>query len=608
MDQIRNFRSARIDDVLKEQGYATDEQIAAGLDYQKEHRGVRLEQALLRLGIISEKQMLAALGISMGLPVEELSQISVDLAAAARIPMEMAVRYQMLPIQEEAGILTVLTNDPLNFYGLEDIRQTTGMDLDLRLCEAKGLAEEIRYYYSEITARKAVSAANRSSDFSEPIGEEASSVSGSWRWQGEALRRGIRSGSDRMKERAEAVIKHESEQTTAAEASDIEDAPVIKLLNQLIQRAYRSNASDIHVEPHENKTVVRMRMDGAMAEFVTLQKRIHLPLIARIKILGDMDIAERRLPQDGHFQVKIDGEAVNTRVSVIPTVYGEKAVIRLLVGNRPIDYADTFGMNRQDYDKLRQMLDAPNGLIYLTGPTGSGKTTTLYLVLKELAKRPVNICTIEDPVEENLPGISQCQVNQQKGLTFENGLKALLRQDPDIIMIGETRDQETAAISVRAAITGHLVLSTLHTNDAASSIIRLKDMGVEPYLTANSLVGVVAQRLLRKLCPECAKTVDADEEDWRLLGRRIARIRVPAGCPACSQTGYRGRVAIHEILVADKTVRRMIAEGASVETMREYAVQIQGMRTLKECAAELVEQGITSIDELKKAAYYHEME
>lgn len=720
MDHISDFRSMRIGDVLKELGYATDEQIAAALDYQKANKGVPLGQALLQLGVISEKQMLTALGISTGLPIKEPSQITVDLDAAAQIPEELAKRYQMLPIQADAGILTILTNDPFNFYGQEDIRQITGMDLELCLCEAEPLSGAIRYYYSEIAARKAVRAANNASRFPEDF-SSFERPSESWRRQSEALRReigmagisqlrgrpenglrkkekdqangsdenqivcrnedwlgignnedqfgigknedqlgigkdedrfGIGKDEDRLgigkdenrfavgsnrdrfdsgngnrmsssdKDRSAGRPEEEAgeaedggrrsprslvERLTGYLGPDEEDTPIIKLLNQLIQRAYRNNASDIHIEPQEDRTVVRMRLDGAMAEFVTLQKRIHLPLIARIKILGDMDIAERRFPQDGHFRTQIDGETVNTRVSVIPTVYGEKAVIRLLSGNRPIEYADTFGMNQQDYQKLRQMLDAPNGLIYLTGPTGSGKTTTLYLVLQELAKRPVNICTIEDPVEKNLSGISQCQVNQKKGLTFETGLRAILRQDPDIIMIGETRDKETAAISVRAAITGHLVLSTLHTNDAASSIIRLKDMGVEPYLTANSLVGAVAQRLLRKLCPDCARTVDAAEGDWKLLGRTPARIRVPVGCPSCNGTGYRGRVAVHEILTADKTVRSMIAEGVSVEEIRKHAIQVQGMRTLKECAAQLVEQGITSMDELKKAAYYNEM-
>lgn len=702
MDQISDFRSMRIGDALRELGYATDEQIAAALDYQKEHKGIRLGQALMQMGLISEKQMLTALGISTGFPVEELSQLTVDLGAAARIPAEAAERYQMLPIRAESGILVILTNDPLNFYGQEDIRQITGMDLELRLCESGPLSGAIRYYYSEIAARKAASAANDSScppdlfDFQEPS-------SASWRSQSEALQREIGAGEaggkaespvperdgrgnegfgsrfhnknkkrfskrcdsgDRIWPDGSINGRIASELNGKAGARDwfggqdnsrfggapqdetnsrlkdaaedrlcggpdggdhsrpgsgiygrfkawtegrSEDTPIIKLLNQLIQRAYRNNASDIHIEPHQNNTVVRMRIDGAMRDFVTLQKRVHMPLVARIKILGDMDIAERRLPQDGHFQMQIDGETVNTRVSVIPTVYGEKAVIRLLSGNQPIQYADTFGMNHEDYQKLRRMLDAPHGLIYLTGPTGSGKTTTLYLVLQEMAKRPVNICTIEDPVEKNLPGISQCQVNQKKGLTFENGLRALLRQDPDIIMIGETRDKETAAISVRAAITGHLVLSTLHTNDAASSIIRLRDMGVEPYLTASSLVGIVAQRLLRKLCPECARTVKADEEDWKLLDRRPARIRVPAGCPSCNGAGYRGRVAVHEILVVDKAVRRMISEGASAEQIRDHAIHVQGMRTLKEGAAELVEQGITSMEELKRAAYYNEM-
>ena len=347
-----------------------------------------------------------------------------------------------------------------------------------------------------------------------------------------------------------------------------------------------------------------MRIDGVMADFVTLKKELHQPLIARLKVLGKMDIAEHRLPQDGHFRVTVDGEIVNTRVSVMPAVHGEKAVIRLLSAGDRIDHKDTFGMSSRDYGLLKRMLKAPNGLIYLTGPTGSGKTTTLYMVLDELAKGPVNICTIEDPVEQELPKISQSQVNGQIGLTFETGLRALLRQDPDIIMVGETRDEETAAVAVRAAITGHLVLSTLHTNDAVSSIIRLEDMGVAPYLASASLVGIVAQRLVRKLCPRCARLAEATQEDQRLIGKKVEKIWAPTGCPACGGTGYRGRTAIHEILTIDRQIRQMIADRAPQEAILTYAVKEQQMRTLKGCGAELVEQGTTSVDELRKAVYH----
>ncbi len=553
----------RIGEILVECGYVTDEQIQEALAYQESHEGIRLGKALIEMGVLSEQQMLNGLGIRLGLKTIKLSQITVDPEAAALLPEETARRYQMLPVKAASGLLTVLTNDPLNFYGLEDIRQITGLDLEVCLCELQPLMEEIRHCYSEIGARKAASTANESQGFKEGSRE---------------LR--VEVGND--------------------------DTPIINLLNQLLEYAYQNSASDIHIEPFSEKTRIRMRIDGGMVEFVTLQKRIHMPLIARIKILGSMDIAEHRVPQDGHFQVEIDRETINTRVSILPTVFGEKAVIRLLSGHISIDHPDTFGMDLEDYQRLCRLLEAPNGLIYLTGPTGSGKTTTLYMVLKELSRRPVNICTIEDPVEKNLPGVNQCQVNDSAGVNFEHGLRALLRQDPDIIMVGETRDKETAQISVRSAITGHLVLSTLHTNDAVSSIVRLKDMGIEPYLTANALVGVVAQRLMKKLCRECAKMVEAGEEEKRLLGRGPVKIRVPGACPLCRGTGYRGRVAIHEILFVDQKVQAMISSHTSSDRIREYAIKEQGMKTLRKSGVDMVCKGVTSIEELKKVIYYGE--
>lgn len=559
MDNVSSFKNVRIGDVLKEYGYVDDGQIGKALEYQKSHRGVRLGGALVELGYISERQMLEALAARLALKIGDVGQMPVDIAAVQRIPAEMAEKYRMLGVREDDDTLTVLTNDPLNFYGLEDVRQTTGMNIELLLCEGQALDNAIRYYYSEIKARRAALEAN---DSQQPAVEELA----------------VEEGDD--------------------------DTPVINLLNSLIQRAFHNNASDIHIEPFEGKTTVRMRIDGVIVEFVTLQKSLHASLIARIKILSDMDIAERRIPQDGHFRTKVDNQTLNMRISVIPTVFGEKAVIRLLSSNSRIDYPETYGMHREDYEKLNRMLSSPNGLIYLTGPTGSGKTTTLYMILNELAKRQVNISTIEDPVERNLEKINQCQVNNMAGMTFEVGLRALLRQDPDIIMVGETRDSETASISVRAAITGHLVLSTLHTNDALSAIVRLEDMGVEPYMVANSLVGMVAQRLMRKLCPECAKEIEPDEKTCEYLGKKLAKIKVPVGCTRCGHTGYSGRIAIHEVVYVDRNLREMITTGVGMDEIKRYAAQEQGMKTLKENGVKLLEDGITSMEELVKVAYY----
>ena len=560
-------KNLKIGDVLKEQGYLSEEELQKALELQKGQKGKRLGEVLIEQGYITENQMLQAMAAKMDCQVISVDGLSVDVGAVERIPRQLAEKYCVLAVAAVGNRLQVVINDPLNFYGLEDVRQITGMELAIFLSEKAPLEKAIHFYYAEISAREAADKANRSLDQS-------------------------------------------VEEMEVEEGED--DTPIINLLNSLIQRAYSTNASDIHIEPFEDKTSVRMRIDGTIVDYVTLKKNVHNSLIARIKILAELDIAERRAPQDGHFKVRQPDGYLNIRVSVIPTVFGEKSVLRLLSNNARIDNGSQFGMLDEDYQKLLLMLRSPHGIIYLTGPTGSGKTTTLYLILEELAKRNVNISTIEDPVEKNLPRVNQMQVNLLAGLTFETGLRALLRQDPDIIMVGETRDSETAAISVRAALTGHLVFSTLHTNDAASSAIRLKDMGLEPYLIANSMVGVVAQRLMRKVCTDCSKLEEITPEEERLLGISLSytekprMIRKACGCPACNHTGYRGRVAVHEILMIDREVRRLITEGAPVEEIKEYAVRNQGMRTLKQAALHYLENGITTVEEVMKVAYYEE--
>ncbi|MGN0377675.1 MAG: GspE/PulE family protein [Suilimivivens sp.] len=554
-------KNLKIGDVLKEQGYLTQEELEKALEMQKNSSGKRLGEVLIEQGYITENQMLQAMAAKMDCQVVNINNLSVDVAAVGRIPKQVAEKYCMLAIGNEGGRLQVVVNDPLNFYGLEDVRQITGQELVILLCEKSPLEKAIRYYYAEITARIAAIKANEGT---ENVIEEME----------------VEDGED--------------------------DTPVINLLNSLIQRAYSAGASDIHIEPFEDKTLIRMRVDGTIVEYVTLKTSVHNSLIARIKILSELDIAERRRPQDGHFRSKQPDGYLNIRVSVIPTVFGEKAVLRLLSGNTKIDNSTTMGMMKEDFEKFQKMLRSPNGIIYLTGPTGSGKSTTLYMVLEELSKKNVNISTIEDPVEKNIPKINQMQVNALAGLTFETGLRALLRQDPDIIMVGETRDTETASISVRSALTGHLVFSTLHTNDAASSAIRLKDMGLEPYLIANSMVGVVAQRLMRKVCRECAVEEEPTEEETMILGERVKTVKRACGCPACNHTGYKGRIAVHEILQIDKQVRRMITENAQVEEIKEYAITHQHMRTLKQCAMYYLKAGITTVEEVLKVAYYEE--
>ena len=558
---MANEKNIRIGEVLLQAGYINEDELNEALDYQKQHKGIRLCEAMIELGFITERQQLEALSARLGERYVKMDRIPVQTEAVAMIPRLLAKKYHMLAVQHTDNNLTLVVNDPLNYYGIEDIRQVTGMNLEIWLTELQPLDQAIEYYYSEIEAKRAASSANE--------------------------------------------MAREREQELEVEADDGDtDAPVIKLLDNLLARAFSMNASDIHIEPFEEKTSVRIRVDGQLLDYVVLQKSLHQNLVARVKILSQMDIAEKRLPQDGHFRTKILNRDVNIRTSVIPTVFGEKAVLRLLASGGTVADAEYFGMNKEHFEQFSRMLEAPNGMIYITGPTGSGKTTTLYMALQKLSDRKVNIATIEDPVEWNIPRVNQCQVNPVAGLTFERGLRSLLRQDPDIIMVGETRDEETASISVRAAITGHLVFSTLHTNDAVSSIIRLIDMGVEPYMVANSLVGLVAQRLVRVVCPECGYWDEPTEQEKAFIGPKIHRVRRASGCNSCNHTGYVGRRAIHEILCIDNAMRKMITERTPMEELRSYATEHLGMSSLKDEALKLVEEGTTTVEELKKVAYY----
>lgn len=501
-----------------------------------------------------------------GLETRQMDDIITGIALKNGLFPQSLTLTEAVPgaIRASEGSLEIVTNDPLNYFAFEEVRQLTGCHVVIRLSELEPLQSAIRYYYAEVGAQQAAQTAN-----------EGFAGSG-----------------------AELVRIEESE-------SGDPEAPIVKLLSSLLDRAVSTGASDIHIEPFEGKTRVRMRIDGTIVDYVTLERSVHQPLIARIKIMANLDIAERRLPQDGHFRIRAGQEGhVNIRVSLLPTVFGEKAVLRILAAAGHVDHAEHFGMDDDSYARFLPMLNSPNGIIYLTGPTGSGKSTTLYMVLEYLSRRQVNISTVEDPVEQNVPGINQTQVNPVAGLTFESGLRALLRQDPDIIMVGETRDGETAGISVRAAITGHLVLSTLHTNDAVSSVVRLADMGVDRYLIANSLVGLVAQRLMRKVCPHCAREAAVTPQEQALLGRDIRTVRRGAGCMHCNGTGYRGRVAVHEIVAVDRSIRRMISRGAEAEEIEAYAREHQGMKSLREKGLELVREGVTTPEELLRIAYY----
>ncbi|WP_416325820.1 GspE/PulE family protein [[Eubacterium] hominis] len=555
------MKNIPIGEVLKEYGYISEDQLQVALAEQKKDRSKRLGQHLIDLGFISEKQMLMALSDKLNEPIVDLSTTNIEVEAVSRIPKALALKYDLIAITEQNGVLTVITSDPLNFYGIEDIRQVTGMNLSIGVCEKKEILKAIDYYYAEIKAREAANVANQN------------------------------------------VTSFEFNEEELFD-SETDDTPIVKLFNSLLSRGYNSNASDIHIEAYEDKTMVRMRIDGMIVDYVQLAKNLHASLIVRIKIMSNMDIAEKRLPQDGHFVTTVDGIKMNLRVSIIPTSYGEKAVLRFLNSNTSIRNDKTYGMIKENYEKVCKMLEMPHGIIYFTGPTGSGKTTTLYMILETLAKRQVNISTIEDPVEKNIERCNQMQINTMAGLTFEKGLRALLRQDPDVILVGETRDGETASISVRAAITGHLVLSSLHTNDAISTIVRLEDMGVEPFMVANSLVGSISQRLVKTICPHCKEEINTTEMDRMVLGQDVKKIYKGAGCHLCNHTGYKGRTAIHEVIVINKDIRKMISARAELDDIYEYVKKTQNLKTLRDQAVDYVKQGITTMDELYKITSY----
>lgn len=555
------MKAIPIGEVLKEQGYINDEQLNMALDAQKKDRSKRLGQHLIDLGFVTEEQTLLALSDKLGEPYVNINNINFDVEAVRMIPEPLARKYNIIASEIKGNVLSVITSDPMNFYGFEDIRLVTDMDLSISLALRESIEDCIDYNYSEVRARDAASVANSNIDLFTLADEEIFD-------------------------------------------SDSDDTPVVRLLNSILSNGFNSNASDIHIEPFDKETIVRMRIDGMLIDSMKLQKNLHSALVVRTKILANLDISEKRIPQDGHFVVTINDERMSLRVSIVPTIYGEKIVLRYLNSNTPIDHVHTFGMNDMNYQKMLSMMDNPNGIIYVTGPTGSGKTTTLYMIMEFLARKNVNILTIEDPVERPLERINQMQVNNVAGLTFESGLRAILRQDPDIIMVGETRDNQTASISVRAAITGHLVVSTLHTNDAISTIVRLEDMGIEPYMVSNSVVGIVAQRLVKKVCPHCAKKVLATDEDRRILRKKVDYVYKSQGCPACHHTGYKGRVAVHEMILIDKEIRKMISDRKDISEIYDYVRNHQDYSSLFDETLKLVESGYTTVEELLKISYY----
>lgn len=562
------MKSVPIGQLLVEAGYITEEQLSDALHQQKTtFNGEKLGEILLKLGYVSETQVVHALSTRLKVPYIDLVTAKIDVEAVKKIPEEVARKNTVIGYKISAGRLYVATNDPVNFYIFEELKITAGMEIYPMLATKSAIIDAIDRAYSQNTTNDIMNDINQEYDANAAL--------------------------------MQAELENSEER--------IDNAPVVKLVNTLVDSAFRKNASDIHIEPFKTKTRIRYRIDGELVEQMSVKANVHNALITRIKILSGMNIAEKRIPLDGRFGTTIDGVNLDVRVSTIPTVYGEKCVIRLLsTADEKARKITDLGMTDYNYEMFKSIIRCPHGVMLVTGPTGSGKSTTLYAALGELSKPNVNIVTVEDPVEKKMDGINQVQINAKAGMTFAAALRSILRQDPDVIMLGEIRDGETADIAIRAAITGHLVLSTLHTNDAASTILRLVDMGVAPYMVASSLIGVVAQRLVKILCPACKeKIILSDPADLRLIGK-TERTAVYAprlgGCHECGGTGYHGRTAIHEIIVAGNDIKELISSNATAEEIGNQARK-NGTKLLRENVTDMVLRGDTSMDELVKATY-----
>lgn len=543
----------RLGDILVDYGCITESQLVSALKLQKENNNKRLGEILLDQGMITDAQLLDALSKRLSIPVVDLQRVSIDMDAVDLIPKALAIKYSIIAVSKKDGRITLVVNDPLDFYAIEDVKSLLPMPAVLALAPKRMIHDIVNRYYSELDAKKAMTSAN---------------------------------------------IEGIGNRTAEVQAVD-DDAPVINLVNSILLKAYSEGASDVHFEPFEEHIKVRYRIDGLLIDYLQLERAIGPNIATRIKIMSGLDIAERRIPQDGHCRATIGGIGMNLRVSIVPTVFGEKLVMRFLSQNTKLDFEGHFGMSEKNFKALSTMLNSPHGIIYMTGPTGSGKTTTLYMAIERMAQASINVCTIEDPVERTIHRVNQVQVNPAVGLTFESGLRAFLRQDPDVILVGETRDSETAKTAISAAITGHLVLSTLHTNDAISTIVRLEDMGIESYLIASSLIGVVAQRLVKKICPFCKTSYQPNAEEIETLGEDTTLYR-GTGCVACNQTGYKGRLAVHEVLKIDSEMRQMIAARRPIAEIYEYVKEKEAITFISDSVRSLVLEGVTTLKEYEK--------
>ena len=565
-------KKIRIGDLLVEAGAISEDQLQQALEKQKESGG-RIGNIIMQMGFISRELLITVLTAQTGIDYCEIKSVKVDDAVLRLVPDSLVNKYKIMPVgydENNPNILKVAMADPMDLVAIDDISITSGLQVEPMLSFEEDLNEVIGKYYGSAQAMEAAEQYRKEQASGEVTDEEASQLD-----------------------------------------DDVDNSPIVLLVNQIIEGGVRQRGSDIHIEPMETYVRVRYRIDGALKQVMTYDYSLAAAISARIKIIGGMDIAEKRKPQDGRITIMVDRREFDVRVSILPTVYGEKTVMRLTSKDGLTKPKSGLGFSPAEIEVFDGILSNPHGIILVTGPTGSGKSTTLYTSLSELNTEDVNIITVEDPVEANIDGINQVQVNVKAELTFAAALRSILRQDPDIIMIGEIRDGETAQIAVQAAITGHLVVSTLHTNSAASTVTRIIDMGIEPYIIGDALVGVIAQRLVRRLCTACKSPRLADEEEMIALGiedmDEDVVVYEPVGCPLCNNTGYSGRIGVYEMMPVSKKLQAVISKGATADVIEAQALE-EGMSTLKMSAAKHVLNGITSLDEMKKITYTAEDE
>ena len=566
-DTMAERAKVQLGTLLVEQRIITEAQLNEALELQKKTRK-RLGNCLVQLGFASEDDIVNVLGVQLNIPRIDLRGIQIAPEIIRLVSGSVLRRHGVLPVafdERRSNTLILAMSNPLDMEAQDDISIITNYMIDPRIATMAEINSVLDKYFG---TDEAMSAAEKYA-----------------------------------KEKEEQLMQ--AAEANAQQQTDLNNAPIVQLVRSIIEQAVRQRASDIHLDALEKQVRVRYRIDGALIEKMLYDISLLPAIVTRIKIMGGMDISERRKPQDGRITIDIDRAEYDIRVSVLPSSYGEKIVLRLANTNALTRSKSELGMREWELQKFEHIISNPNGIMLVTGPTGSGKSTTLYTALSELNRESVNIITVEDPVEANIAGINQVQVNPKADLTFATALRAILRQDPDIIMIGEIRDYETASIAVQASITGHLVVSTLHTNSAAAAITRLLDMGVESFLLADSVVGIIAQRLARKLCRFCRKPRQATAVEKRLLGKAEGdnvTVYDPCGCPLCNETGYYGRIGVYEIIEMTPELRQIITEHGSTEQIETMAMS-QGMHTLRMSAAEYVLEGVTTVDEMLKVSF-----